>query len=465
MSITLILQDENKKTLGGYLWIFLILSMVITLHVANYDFTDFNSIKNFISSFLLLASFLSLAFITIRPEKWLNKRIFHFSIISPYFQIPKELSINRILNSPYIAKERDNFWGNFLIGFGFLIALLLPIDKVIQNEVSLFFEILKFFGCIIATTIITWNWVRYQREELRDQVEVIWRYYSIISQSGWKQAVGEEIRDLEDSLKLKIWEKAKIQIDDLNSLYENSLNRIFPYLYKFYRGLQFLNLTVTYDSRLKSFIKNKNKQLRNYDEEFLKEEIIPLKTSYQGFKEKFEHFIEVYRILRTLRVDLHNSEIERILRTRITQFSILDQKHSTYSVDLREPRNEIVKRIRNTEGLSENTKRYYEAVFENLDLMLFHIENVYVKPPEIDPALVDVSTGNDDDLKSTLNTKNQKEILGRFCQNERNYFEYHFFSIEPNTIPETWRILDQELAYVTDWIASLYFFNKEIHEY
>lgn len=390
MSVSLILQDENKKTVGGYLWIFLTLSTVITLHIGNYDFSDLNSITNFISVYILLASFLSLAFITIRPETLFNRLLFKDRRIPPYFRSDDTLTIIEIIQSPLLAKERDNFWGNILIGTGFVIAIFIPLYKIIDPEKLIFLEVIKILITSLAATVIIGNWYFNQRKELRRKLEITWRYMEMLSQMGWKEYYTEQIKALEESLKLRLWKKAEYQINELNEAYRDDLDHIKGHLINFNHSYQFLLGA----SQFKSTFLNFN----------------------------FDDLKKFYNRARILGMQYHDLELYAGLTTRINEFQNLKNEFNRYSIKLSDRYGHIRAIIEKSDTLKDKAD-HFQRLFRQLDYTLYHIEPNIEEFPEFDRVREYALESKEDEvLKWFEGVKNTTEFYKKFTDDFRENF-------------------------------------------
>jgi len=349
MSVSLILQDENKKTLGGYLWVFLTFSTVFSLHFNEFSFSDLNSITSFISVYILLASSLSLAFITIRPEHLLSRLIFRNRRVSPHYETNSKLPIDSILQTPYIASERDNFWGNFFIGIGFLIAIFLPLDRIVGSNILLGLEISKIFGCSIIALIILWNWYYNQKKELRERIEITWRYMEIISQLGWKEYYNEQTRDIEESIKLRLWKKAKYHILELDEAYKKDLAAISQYMEELKDSFHFLL--------------GKQEYLSTF-----------LKFNYADL----EKHINKARILG---MEYHFSNQFKTLSDRINEYISIRNAFNEASNKLGERIASLIDDIMKSETMGVK-RDHFQRLFYAFDNNLFHVDSYEVESSE-----------------------------------------------------------------------------------
>jgi len=389
MSVSLILQDENKKTLGGYLWIFLTLSTVITLHIGNYDFSEINSMMSFITVYILLASFLSLAFITIRPENYLNKYLFSDKRIPPYFTSNDNLSLVEMISSPLISKERDNFWGNFLIGIGFSVALFLPLDKVIESGLILIFDIAKILITSLFSILILSNWYFKQKKDLRTKLEIVWRYMELLSQMGWREHYTEQIKALEDSLKLQLWKKAEYQINEFNQAYRNDLEHILEHSVDFRRSYLFLLGRIQFKSTFLKF--------------------------------NFDDLKKFYTRARILGMEYHDLEMFSTLKVRINEFQHLKGDFNERSGKLSDRYGYVRDIIDKSETIIK--KDHFQRLFSQLDYNLYHIEPTVENFAEFEKVKNFASQSKEDEIIKWFEGVNDTtEFYKKFTDDFRNVF-------------------------------------------
>ncbi|MHA2243884.1 MAG: hypothetical protein ACXADY_02855 [Candidatus Hodarchaeales archaeon] len=227
MSLTMMFQQENKKTLGGYLWIFITIGIIINLSFFEFDLSDPTAFSPFISRLLLISSPLALAAITLRPEKIVtNKLLFRNKKIFPHYVATKNLSIAQVIDSIFLTKEYDNFWGNGLIAIGLFIFTIIPLINSDLTNILCFIKVGISLICLISSLFIGINWGWYLRKDFRDNIEITWRYMEIISQTGWGKEYEDQVEALEQSMRLRLWDKAKYRLEELDKEYKTELEMI-----------------------------------------------------------------------------------------------------------------------------------------------------------------------------------------------------------------------------------------------
>lgn len=390
MSISLLLQDENKKTLGGYLFVMFLSSSLISSWIFETSFENIEITVSFISFLLTIATFLSLAFITIRPEKWVEKWIIGTDKIPPFFVASKDLTIRKAFSSSYLSKDKDEFWGTFLVGIGFVVAMFIPMSTIYQSDIVVALDLIKFFLFFVISVYIFFDLYKVKMKSLRNRVEIVWRFFSIISHDGWKDYFSGEIAALEESIKLRLWLKAKYQINELELYFRMNVNEIPEYLH--YGGLSL------------RFLLGDHTQYTNYKK---------FGVSYSSKADKCEKAI-------ILGLDYTHIVYGPIIIDHLDKFSKLEKKYKVHISTLGTKFNDFLNPFRN------NTKDWnliYDFFMKRLDSYQFHLKNPIIEIPEFDRIKELISKHGNDEIKDLIeNVKSPLEFYQRITKKERNLF-------------------------------------------
>lgn len=354
MSISLILSEENKKILAGYIWVSFSLILVLILHLLYTKEADLTEIYEFLTVTLFISSILSLFFISISPERGLDyffkrkKKIFHL------YETIEDLPLEEIIFSPFLSKERGQFYGKLLVIIGFFFNLFLPLNRFIDTDsqalvfmwrINIFytFEIIKIVIIALAIGILGLNLWRTEKKEYNRKIEIVWLYYSIMSQPGWKDYCKEELLSLERSLTLDLWKNAEYYIQELWALLNNAIKDLKKNLSKIKVSLRFLGGKEKY---FQYFMKKKE-EITRIEENFLRAKILGLKfvnsevfgnidmiikdfiILYGNYTAGFENLIE--RRL-AIRRQINQTELDSPVKDSINSFLndlVLDKYHIT----------------------------------------------------------------------------------------------------------------------------------------
>ncbi len=396
MSMSLMLQSESKRTFAGWLWlIFTLLSTIaLWIFVDTPIFTE--NLLGYISIYLTIASYIVVAIITIRPEKKANERVIGKSDVPPFFKASEAPSIYKVAESSFIAKELDNFYGNYLVLIGFIVALFFPLFKLsnivfMDNIlVIILIEVLKIVLLIIFIYFLREEIVN-QKNDLRDHIKIVWRYNSIIAQRGWEKEYKSQIESLEDSIKIKNWDKAKFQINTLNEIYKESLTIISTNLQDFIYAFQFI-------------LGHKESQAI---------------FSTFSFKDDIK---EYYTNAKILGLEHHNSGIAKILDKRINNFEILESRFIGHRNKIRQ-RIEEYKAFIQADGILKAKEDHFNKIFNAMDLNLFHIDNIQIESEDFKKLRDAVTTSTSLEIQKLFEgVRNTTELYLKLTSKERKYY-------------------------------------------
>lgn len=396
MSITLILHDENKKTLSGYIWSVFLFFSILMFNILDISLVNFDEkvLMNKTLFTLTISSFVALGLITVRPEKFFSKFLFNINKVSLYFTPNEKLSISKALDSPFLSKEIDNFWGNIFVGFGFLIGILFPLEKLISlDEITLsIMNIIKTLFCLIIGSYLVFYYPVSNKKSLRQRIEITWRYLSTISHSKWKRFYSEEVISLEDSLKLGLWSKAKSQVSELNSLYVIALNDIVGDISWMDRPFRFLMGE------------------KNY------------KKDYTEFINKFSTIKENYIKAKILGLDFTDKDRVEKLTLRFNQFEKIQQKYEDHLNQARQDYRPLGSNLQK-EGYFVD-KNLIEK-FENfISPSYYHIEPIEFELDDFNEILKGILQLDNELLKNMLNNiEDPLELFRRLYKNPRENFQ------------------------------------------
>lgn len=319
MSFTLILQDESKKTVGGYLWFFLTLAIGITTNILILDFSRSEHILNYIAVLFLFVSPLSLIFMILRPENIFFRVFLTNKKISPFFETTSDLSLSEIYTSPLLGKERDNFWGNILIAAGLtnLAVFRIPFSKFTDHPLFLFLENLLLIICIVSALLILFNWIYFQRRRFLKNIKITWRYMEMISQLEWSNYYKKQLIALEESLKLRLWKKAEYQLLEFDRIYQSELTNIHKEIHNFLFAFHFLcgetSANQNYHNFRLELFKNSFTKVRilgmQYHNDKIFETLNILINDYEHLNQLFRYNEESV----TTKISLFNALIEDLL--------------------------------------------------------------------------------------------------------------------------------------------------------
>ncbi|NHJ02369.1 MAG: hypothetical protein EAX86_09565 [Candidatus Heimdallarchaeota archaeon] len=386
MSVSLILQNESRKTMGGYLFVMFLFSGLISTLVFKPSFDDLSAVASFISFLLTISSFLSLAFLTVRPEKWVSRWIIGSEKVPPFFTASKDLSIQTVFQSSYLAKDKDEFWGNFLIGVGFFIAMFIPLNIIYQTELILLIDILKFLLFLLVSSYIFYDLFSSKKKQLREHIEIVWRFFSIISHDQWKNHFQAEIGSLEESIKLRLWFKARYQIKDLDAQFKLNANEIAQYLHHMALALRFL--------------------LGDHS----------LLDRYNDFKSRYVSLRKKYDKALILGLDFTHPEFGPMISLHSTEFWKIDGKYQYYVNEIRKRLDNIKNQFQSTQLPVPDWNLIHDFFTCQLDPRIFHIESLVIKNTDFSR------------VSQIIQDSESEELINLFSQYDSAYKLYRALS-------------------------------------
>lgn len=416
MSMGIMLQTESKRTLAGWLWLILILISTLALYFFSETSITSENLLGHISLYLIITSFFVVAIITIRPEKWFNKIVIGKSVVPPFFTASEAPSIYDVADSAFITKELDNFYGNCLVLIGFFFGILFPLHRIIGLGVEDFwiFEILK-GGMLVSFIYLLVLELRKQKKDLREHIEIVWRYTSIIAQQGWEVYYSGQTNALENSIKTKNWDKARYQINSLDRLYLDKLRTFSLEITVFLQAFQFILGVEEY------------------------------RESHQ--KHNFGSMKKIISQATVLGFEYHNSEMQRNLQKRIDEYK-------TFNIRFNNHYNKITNNIKELESTlqSKDGEHDFRNLSRKMDFWFFHIDSREIDLFDLSSfitALIAQSSEDNRMKELFMDVKNATDLYNNLTKEARMNFRQE---IEVTLGKDAIRDISSDINKIQSWI-------------